>query len=334
VERREARALGSPLRLLVAGRAEPARVEAAWAAVQQEFDGVDRAMSRFREDSEITLLHRRGERGERSEPLSSRLRAALALADRAHRQTRGRFDARVIADLERLGSPGVRQSWAGAKRDSSRPYLFDPGQGTAELRSPVDLGGVGKGLALRWAARRAAAALGKQGLLLEAGGDIAARARADGRPWAIAIEDPLGGAEPIATCALHGGGAIATSSVRLSTWRDARGRVVHHLIDPQMRGPGGGGLIAVTVAGPDPAWAEIWSKALFVEGPAQIGAVARSRGLAAWWVDADGSLSMTPRARQLTTWVRAEGRATERRPFSPPAGSGRCLPPSPRPATD
>jgi len=310
MERREARALGSPLRLLVAGRAEPARVDAAWAAVQGEFDAVDRAMSRFREDSEITQLHRRGERGERSEPLSSRLRAALALADRAHRQTRGRFDARVIADLERLGSTGVRQSWAGARRDSSRPYLFDPQQGTAELRSPVDLGGVGKGLALRWAARRATATLGRQGFLLEAGGDIASRARADGRPWIVGIEDPFGGAVPIATCRLEGRSGIATSSVRVATWRDARGEAVHHLIDPQTGAPGGGGLRAVTVAGPDPAWAEIWSKALFLEGPAQIGAVARSRGLAAWWVDADGSLSMTPAARQLTTWVRAEALAS------------------------
>jgi len=310
MERREARALGSPLRLLVAGRVEPARVDAAWAAVQEEFDAVDRAMSRFREDSEITRLHRRGERGERSEPLSRRLRAALALADRAHRQTRGRFDSRVITDLERLGSTGVRQSWAGAKRDSSRPYLFDRYGGTAELRSPVDLGGVGKGLALRWAAERAAATLEGQGFLLEAGGDIVSRPRAHGLPWAIALEDPLGGAAPIASCALRGGGAIATSSVRVARWRDARGEVVHHLIDPQTGVPGGGGLLAATVAGPDPAWAEIWSKALFLEGPAHIGAVARGRGLAAWWVDADGSLSMTPAARQLTSWVRSEALAS------------------------
>ena len=52
--------------------------------------------------------------------------------------------------------------------------------------------------------------------------------------------------------------------------------------------------------------AEVWSKALFLEGPAGIGPAARARGLAAWWVDARGTLSMTPAARQVTTWVRAE----------------------------
>ena len=67
-----------------------------------------------------------------------------------------------------------------------------------------------------------------------------------------------------------------------------------------------GGLLAVTVAGPDPAWAEVWSKALFVEGAATIASLARARGLAAWWVAADGTLEMTPAARIRTRWVRAE----------------------------
>ena len=64
--------------------------------------------------------------------------------------------------------------------------------------------------------------------------------------------------------------------------------MLHHLIDPRTGEPGGDGLAAVTVAGPDPAWAEVWSKALFVEGARSIAAAARSRGLAAWWVGGDG----------------------------------------------
>lgn len=307
MERREGRALGSPLRLVVAGQVPPARVDAAWAAVRREFDAVDRAMSRFREDSEITLLHRRRGRGDASAPVTRRLRAALALADRAGRVTGGRFDARVIVDLERLGSVAVRQSWPGARRDqSSRRHQLDARGGTVALLSPVDLGGLGKGLALRWATDRAAAILGGRGFLLEAGGDIASRATAGGEPWVIAIEDPLGGPEPIATCTLPLDGAIATSSVRLATWRDPAGRAVHHLIDPSTGEPGGVGLRAVTVGAPDSAWAEIWSKALFLEGSRRIAEVARAQGLAAWWIDERGELSLTPAARQRTTWIRAE----------------------------
>lgn len=172
--------------------------------------------------------------------------------------------------------------------------------------APVDLGGIGKGLALRWAARRAVEHLGAVGFLLEAGGDMIARGSAGSSPWHVAIEDPLGAPDPVATCRLGDGEAIATSSVRLGRWRDGSGRTVHHLIDPATGDPGGHGLAAVTVAWHDPAWAEVWSKALFLEGAARIAAVARTRDLAAWWVDVDGAISMTPAARQRTTWVRAE----------------------------
>jgi thiamine biosynthesis lipoprotein len=82
---------------------------------------------------------------------------------------------------------------------------------------------------------------------------------------------------------------------------------VHHLIDPGTGQPGGGGLLSVTVAGGDPAWAEVWSKALFLAGPAGIAGLARGRGLAAWWIDLEGGLAMTPAARQRTAWTADQG---------------------------
>ncbi len=100
-------------------------------------------------------------------------------------------------------------------------------------------------------------------------------------------------------------GALATSSVRLRSWV-TDGRRVHHLIDPRTGEPADGGLRAVTVHGPDPAWAEVWSKTLFIEGRQHISSVARSRGLAAWWVADDGTLEMTPAARERTAWVEGE----------------------------
>ena len=58
--------------------------------------------------------------------------------------------------------------------------------------APVDLGGIGKGLALRWAA----AGLVAEALtdfLLEAGGDRRRSGRLGGEPWFVGIEDPAGG---------------------------------------------------------------------------------------------------------------------------------------------
>jgi thiamine biosynthesis lipoprotein len=298
------------LALLVEDAAPGALVDAAWAAIEREFALVDAAMSRFREDSELTRLNR-GRRPVAG--ASRRLVTALVLADRARRATDGRFDARVVGDLERLGAPGVpqgataRHPSGGAK--AARLLSCDSRRGELALDRPVDLGGLGKGLALRWAARSAEGILPRIGFLIDAGGDIVCRGTVDGGPWSIGIEDPHGDPEPVATCALFAGEAVATSSVRVGRWNDPAGRPVHHLIDPATGEPGGSGLAAVTVAWSDPAWAEVWAKALFLAGASGIAAEARRRGLAAWWVTEQGELSMTPAARQRTSWVRTEARS-------------------------
>ncbi len=81
----------------------------------------------------------------------------------------------------------------------------------------------------------------------------------------------------------------------------------HHLVDPATGEPADEWPpVAVTVAGPDPAWAEVWCKSLFVAGRDRIAETARSRGLAAWWVDRDGGLEMTPRSADRTIWVAGE----------------------------
>jgi thiamine biosynthesis lipoprotein len=179
----------------------------------------------------------------------------------------------------------------------------------------VDLGGIGKGLTLRWAWRLVRPLLADgAGAMLEAGGDLVADGPSpDGGPWTIGVEDPRGGHsadDPVtrgllAVVTLERG-AIATSSVVVNRWRLPDGRSVHHLIDPSTGEPGGSGLIAVTVAGPDPAWTEVWSKALFLGGAQAIGTEARARGLTAWWVRDDGTLEMTPGARQRTVWTAAD----------------------------
>ncbi|HTK45313.1 MAG TPA: FAD:protein FMN transferase [Patescibacteria group bacterium] len=320
---REGRALGSPLRLLVAAGQHARAVDEAWLDVLRAFEDVDAAMSRYRPDSELTRLNRR--RG-RPTGVSRLLMAALAMAERARRITSGRFDPRVVVDLERLGFTAAPQAWT-KRPPADEPVLRRAPDGRVELSGPVDLGGLGKGLALRRACRAGAVRLPGSGFLIDAGGDIVTLGRPDpanaASRWSIALEDPSGGTEPLATCELPDGWAVATSSTRIARRLDDAGTMVHHLIDPRTGRPGGGGLVAVSVAFPDPAWAEVWTKELFLEGPSGIGARARGRGLAAWWVAADGSLSMTPAARQLSTWVRSEVE------LSPPAASVLPRPPSP-----
>lgn len=304
--------MGSPLRLTVsiaAGLSENAvDAEAAWTAVREEFEASEEAMSRFRDSSEITQLNRRAA-GEPPAAVSRRLRQALVACDRAHRVTDRRFDPRVLGDLERLGDRGApieRLEVGHARLVAPDARIVEcETRGHVRLPRPVDLGGIGKGLALRWAAA-AVRHLGVHEFLLEAGGDLVASGeQVEGGPWPIGLEDPSGGTTPVAVIAASNE-AVTTSSISQRRWMDGD-RVVHHLIDPRTGEPGGAGLLAVTVVGPDPAWSEIWSKTLFLEGRAGVAALARRRGLAAWWVTDDNMLEMTAAGRVRTVWTATEG---------------------------
>jgi thiamine biosynthesis lipoprotein ApbE len=59
----------------------------------------------------------------------------------------------------------------------------------------------------------------------------------------------------------------------------------------------------VTVHGPDPASAEVWSKVLFLRGDS-IGAVAKERGIAALWVYDDASIGMSAEMSPFVIWRR------------------------------
>ena len=320
----EGRAMGSQLRLLF-GRETVRESDAAagWRTVVDEFELAEAAMSRFRDTSELTALNRASGSGATAEP-SVRLRRALAAADRANRITGGRFDPRVLVDLDRLGYRGAAIGGFGAldqdadaapdadghaghrppaRRSPAGAVVERVGRDGRTIARPIDLGGIGKGLTLRWAAARLDR-MGARDFLLEAGGDIVARGLDPvGVPWQLGIEDPAGD-EDLAVIAVSDL-AVATSSIRVNRW-NVDGRAVHHLLDPRTGEPADGGLLAVTVVGPDPAWAEVWSKVLFLSGRHEVAAEARSHGLAAWWVTDEGALEMTAAARALTIWVAAE----------------------------
>jgi thiamine biosynthesis lipoprotein len=241
-------------------------------------------------------------------PVTPRLYRSLALADRAWRMTGGAFDPRVYGALARLGHRGASDPRPvnATIRTTERWLVREASEGAVAVTAPVDLGGIGKGLALRWAlaaVARLGAPFGDSfGVMVDAGGDIVvAGTSPDDGPWLVGIEDPLGGETSLAVAAIRAG-AVCTSSIRLARWTTHDGRAVHHLIDPDTGEPGGEGLVAVTVAAADPAWAEIWTKRVFLAGANRAADVARSRGLAAWWVTEAGELAMTPAARQATIW--------------------------------
>lgn len=300
------RAMACHVRLRLVAPAADTR--AAVRSARSVFERVERACTRF--DPASPLMQANAE-PDAWHHVPAELYDALVEAHAAHRLTGGRFDPRVLRTLEALGydhslpfaaGPIVTAGRPDAPSGQRTPWqpLFDEASAAVRLGAePVDLGGIGKGLAVRWAAAQLAGHA--ESFLLEAGGDCyLGGAGPDGTGWRIGVEDPLGGAEPVAVLRLTDLGC-ATSSIRLRHWR-AGDRPVHHLIDPRTGAPGGAGLFAVTVAGPDPAVAEVWSKSLFLAGADGIAALARAHDLAALWVDVDSTVTTTEPMDDLVIW--------------------------------
>lgn len=232
----------------------------------------------------------------------------------AYRKTKGRFDPRVFSDLVALGYDrsfgSLERTGAKAVGDAPErrlaPQAWEPRFRRSRRAvclggSPVDLGGIGKGLALRWAS--ASLSRESRDFIVNAGGDCyCAGYSPDGGAWSVGIEDPLGGDQPVAVVALSGL-AAATSSTRVRRWRRG-GTQMHHLIDPRTGLPGGFGLVAVTVVAPDPAAAEVSSKVLFLAGRGRVGGEAERQGVAACWITAEGRLEMNAAFEEVTRWRR------------------------------
>lgn len=279
---REGRAMGSPLRLTLPGICD-LEADAAWGDVQAVFGRADRDLTRFSSGSALSRLNRAvaTNRAVRVPPMLAR---ALATAWRAFRISRGQFDPRIIGALEAAGERAGVELPASplALAPHDRWLVLGLRPRIARVMAPVDLGGIGKGLALRWAAAALREA-GHDRFLLSAGGDVlAAGAGPLDRPWIVGIEDPSGERSPLLTLELTDE-AVATTSIAVRAWRDPSGHLRHHLIDPTTLAPADPIWTSVTVVHADPAWAEVWSKVAFLSGH---GIAPLLSGRRAWWFDA------------------------------------------------
>ncbi|NNN09060.1 MAG: FAD:protein FMN transferase [Acidimicrobiaceae bacterium] len=274
------------------------------------FHDVERICTRFDPTSPLSLVNAQPSQWH---VVPETLFEALLEAHAAYVWSAGRFDPRVLKDLLVLGygsslpfevgdvvtgsPPHPPRIW------STAPWGFQHDRSIRSIQldgAPVDLGGIGKGLAVKWACER----LGRDSssFLVEAGGDCyCAGSSPDGGAWRIGIEDPRGGSDAIAVLGVSDC-AVATSSTRLRHWR-AGTTPVHHLIDPRTGQPGGDGLRAVTVVDADPARAEVWTKVLFLEGVQGIGRAARDHGVKAFWIRDDGSFAFNSTIADSLLWT-------------------------------
>ncbi len=275
---------------IVLGVTEPERLTAVVAHVRSRIEEVNRALSRFRPDSELSRIDAQPDR---PWVVSELFGEVLDLALRAAASTNGWFDPTVRDAVE---ASGYDRSIELIERDGpglARPVrpaggwpsvIFDRRSRVLLLPRGVrlDFGGIGKGFAVDYALRDVPR--GESGVLVSAGGDLACAGPPPEGGWPCEVAATPDSA-PEATVLLQGG-ALATSGLGRRQWqRD--GERLHHLIDPRTGRPGRSPWRIVTVAARTCAAAEVAAKVGWLMGEAGPDWVA-AQGLTARFRALDG----------------------------------------------
>jgi thiamine biosynthesis lipoprotein len=244
-----------------------AGIEEAFAAIVE----IDRLMSNYREDSELTAINRLA--AHEAVRISDPMLAVLQAAARVSRASGGAFDV-TVGPLVRLWGfhdkqphvPSAAELTAVRPLVDYRKLLIDPAAHTVRFAArgiEIDLGGIAKGFAVEVAAN----VLRRRGLggFIDAGGNQYLLGTPPGkRQWSVGVKNPdaldrlLGVIETAE-------GSVSTSA-DYANFLSANGRTYGHLLDPHTLQPSTAAL-SVTILSRDATLADAMSKAAFVLGP-------------------------------------------------------------------
>ena len=262
------------------------------AEIERWFRQVEATLSRFDPESSLSQLNRHPGRWVIVPPL---LHRAVQMALGAARATDGAFDPTILDALEAAGysrsfelgptpaeePPVVRANrWREVRVAPTTPAVWLP-PGTR-----LDLGGIGKGLAVDGAMRRLRQA---PRALVNAGGDLALRTAPGDGPVPVEIENPFNPDETLATAYLCSG-AAATSSIMGRRW----GQGLHHIIDPCTGRPAATDLVAATVFADTAVHADVLAKCCIVLGSLRSLTLLESQGCRGLLVTDGGQMILSP----------------------------------------
>ena len=273
--------------------AEVGDLEAIRGLAEGRLAGVDRAMSTYRDDSEISRFNRLA--GGESMVLSEETWAVLELAWRVREESGGAFDPTVgpLVDAWGFGAPGrgpaptpvAHDRLAEMRRTVGAIELASEDRRVLKIEdgAALDLSAVAKG----WAVDRVSEALLAAGYadhLVEVGGEVRTAGHSPaGDPWRVAIERPparaaapgQGASEPATEDVARANlqrvleftdGALATSGDYRNYW-ERDGVRYSHTIDPRTGRPVEHGLASASVFHANCAAADAYATALMVLGP-------------------------------------------------------------------
>lgn len=209
---------------------DPSLLDRARVIVDAELDAVEMAASRFRDDSEVSMLARAGGT---PQPVSPVLADLISAALGAGRMTDGDVDPTVGCAVVALG---YDESFAGsAPRITSVAVPIDWTAvefDGATVRMPagtlLDLGATAKAVAADRCARRVYEETGA-GVLVNLGGDLATAGPAPEGGWRILVQDSDD--DPPSEVTIGTDTGLATSSTRRRRWSRG-GQEHHHIVNP------------------------------------------------------------------------------------------------------
>src|SRR5207253_7452720 len=101
-------------------------------------------------------------------------------------------------------------------------------------------------------------------VLVNAGGDLRARGRAEDGPWLAGVQDPFHPERDLTVLPVQDA-AVATSSAVRRRWQMGAGQR-HHLIDPRTGTSAASDVAAATVVAPDAVRADVLAKVALIAG--------------------------------------------------------------------
>ncbi len=267
-----------------------ADVKAIAAALHAAVTEVDRQMSNWKADSDLSRLNRAPPGA--WTPIPANLATVLARAIDIGRATDNAFNIGVgdLVDAWGFGPGGARLPARAATPSHPRPpidTLLDIDRPGSRARKhgavALDLCGMAKGFGVDELAR----VLDGHGIgswLVGIDGEMRARGgKPDGSPWAIALESPQDDRRSAMGVIELGDAAVATSG-DYRHWVQVGDRRISHTMDPRSGAPLQGPLASVTVLSPRCMDADAYATALMVLGEAAGHQHARNHGLDALFV--------------------------------------------------
>ena len=235
---------------------DQARLQQLASGIEQALEGVDAAMSTWREDSELSRFNALPDQSEWTE-LSAPLHTVLLEAEAVSALTGGAFDITIgpVVNLWGFG-PDARPDTVpddatlarvlrGTGHDKIQLRDQPPGIRTSEQQY-LDLSAIAKGFGVDEVARYLAAE-GVSGYLVEIGGEVSVAGRKpDGSVWRLAIETPGEDAEQVNRVVTLNNRALATSG-DYRNYYEFNGQRYSHTLDPQTGKPITHNLASVTV---------------------------------------------------------------------------------------